>query len=128
MDDDGDEIEGEEEEYEQDQQQVISAILVLGNEIWHNLGQEDDIYDYSVFFQHQFYIRCFQMAYPHFDFDGLFDDAEDEENPEKMAECIQSLIDLLSQEILDFDMNHIRGEEIVNGNADHCINLLQILQ
>ena len=25
-------------------------------------------------------------------------------------------------------MNHIRGEDIVNGNADHCINLLQILQ
>ena len=25
-------------------------------------------------------------------------------------------------------MSHIRGDEIVNGNADHCINLLQILQ
>ena len=25
-------------------------------------------------------------------------------------------------------MNHIRGEEIVNGNPEHCINLLQILQ
>lgn len=26
------------------------------------------------------------------------------------------------------DMNHIRGDEIVNGNPEHCINLLQILQ
>lgn len=25
-------------------------------------------------------------------------------------------------------MNHIRGEEIVSGNPEHCINLLQILQ
>ena len=49
-------------------------------------------------------------------------------DPEKMAECIQTLIDLLSQEILNFDMSHIRGDEIVSGNADHCINLLQILQ
>ena len=24
-------------------------------------------------------------------------------------------------------MNHIRGDEIVNGNPEHCINLLQIL-
>lgn len=41
---------GEEEEYELDQQQVINAILELGNEIWHNFGQEDVIMDYSVFF------------------------------------------------------------------------------
>lgn len=45
-----------------------------------------------------------------------------------MAACIQALINLLSEEILAYDMNHIRGDEIVNGNAEHCINLLQILQ
>jgi hypothetical protein len=27
-----------------------------------------------------------------------------------------------------YDMSHIRGDEIVNGNPEHCINLLQILQ
>jgi len=26
------------------------------------------------------------------------------------------------------DMGHIRGDEIINGNPEHCINLLQILQ
>ena len=68
------------------------------------------------------------MAYPAFDFSSLLDETENSEQPEKMAECIQALIDLLSQEILMFDMSHIRGDEIINGNADHCINLLQILQ
>jgi len=46
------EIEDEEEEYELDQEQIIQAILTLGNEIWHNFGQEGEIDDYSVFFQH----------------------------------------------------------------------------
>lgn len=45
-----------------------------------------------------------------------------------MAGCIQALVDLLSQEILMTDMGHIRGDEIINGNPEHCINLLQILQ
>jgi hypothetical protein len=41
-----------------------------------------------------------------------------------MAENIQALIDLLSDEILKFDLSHIRGDEIVAGNPEHCINLL----
>ena len=52
------------------------------------------------------------MAYPAFDFSSLLDETENSEQPEKMAECIQALIDLLSQEILMFDMSHIRGDEI----------------
>ena len=43
-----------------------------------------------------------------------------------MAENIQALIDLLSEEILKYDLSHIRGDEIVNGNPEHCINLLQL--
>lgn len=43
-----------------------------------------------------------------------------------MAENIQALIDLLSEEILKYDLSHIKGEEIVNGNPEHCINLLQL--
>lgn len=80
-----------------------------------------------IFFQHSFYIKCFEMAYPDFDFTGLLDE-EDEEDEAKMAEAIQALVDLLGQEILLQDMSHIRGDEIVNGNPEHCINLLQILQ
>ena len=68
------------------------------------------------------------MAYPDFDFSSLLEDDEENEDQEKMAECIQALVDLLSQEILMTDMGHIRGDEIINGNPEHCINLLQILQ
>lgn len=97
---------------------------MLGNEIWRNFGQEEEIHDYAVFFQHQFYIECFQMAYPSYDFSPLIKATDEEESAEQMAECIQSLINLLAEEILVYDMNHIRGDEIVHGNAEHCINLL----
>ena len=117
-----------ESEYEMDQEEVIKTILGIGNEIWRNFGQEGMIEDYTVFFQHQFYINCFQMAYPQIEFQGLLDDVEQDQTAEKMGECIQALIDLLSEEILLFDLSHISGQDIVQGNADHCINLLQILQ
>ena len=123
----GSDDEGE-EDFELDQEQIIQTILILGNEIWKNFGQEEEIDDVRVFFQHTFYIQCFQMAYPDFDFSSLLEDDEENEDPEKMAECIQALVDLLSQEILMTDMGHIRGDEIINGNPEHCINLLQILQ
>ena len=119
--------EDDDEEYELGQEQVIQTILLLGNEIWRNFGQEEEIDDYAVFFQHQFYIECFQMAYPSYDFSDLVKATDDAESPDQMAACIQALINLLSEEILAYDMNHIRGDEIVNGNAEHCINLLQIL-
>lgn len=45
-----------------------------------------------------------------------------------MASNIQTLIDLLGDQILKFDLSHIKGEEIVNGNPEHCINLLQLVQ
>jgi hypothetical protein len=31
---------------------------------------------------------------------------------------------MLSEEILNYDLGHIRGEEIVSGNPEHIINLL----
>lgn len=67
------------------------------------------------------------MAYPEINFYSLLEGDDADEDPEKMAKCIQAIVDLLSEEILKFDMNHIRGDEIVNGNPEHCINLLQIL-
>jgi hypothetical protein len=55
-------------------------------------------------------------------------EGDEDDNPDKMAECIQALIDLLSEEILDQPIQHITGKEIVSGSAEHCINFLQILQ
>ena len=43
-----------------------------------------------------------------------------------MADNIQALIDLLSEDILKYDLSHIKGAEIVDGNAEHCINFLQL--
>lgn len=42
--------EDDDEEYELGQEQVIQTILLLGNEIWRNFGQEEEIDDYAVFF------------------------------------------------------------------------------
>jgi len=64
------------------------------------------------------------MAYPAYDFSDLVKATDGAEGPEQMAACIQALINLLSEEILMYDMNHICGDEIVNGNPEHCINLL----
>ena len=75
----GSEDEGE-EDFELDQEQIIQTILILGNEIWKNFGQEEEIDDVRVFFQHTFYIQCFQMAYPDFDFSSLLEDDEENED------------------------------------------------
>ena len=63
------------------------------------------------------------MAYQGIDFSNLLED-DILGNPERMAECIQALIDLLSKEILKFDMVHIKGSEIVNENLEHVVNFL----
>ena len=62
-------------------------------------------------------------AFPELDFSQL----EEAQNEEEMAENIQALIDVLGQQILKYDLSHIRGDEIVNGNPEHCINLLQLV-
>lgn len=71
-----------------------------------------------------FYIQFFQAAFPEIDFSRL----EEATTEEEMASNIQTLIDLLGQEILKYDLSHIKGEEIVSGNPEHCINLLQLVQ
>ena len=73
-----------------------------------------------LFFSDAFYIQFFQSAFPDIDFSSL----EETNNEEEMAMNIQTLIDLLSQEILRYDLSHIRGDQIVSGNPEHCINLL----
>jgi hypothetical protein len=38
------------------------------------------------------------------------------------------LIELLSNHILKFDLDHIRGSDIVSGNSNVCLNLLQLVK
>lgn len=46
---------------------------------------------------------------------------------EEMVENLYTLIDLLSQEVLKIDLSHIKAEEIIMGNPEMCIELLQII-
>lgn len=94
----------------------------MGNQVLANLGVDEPITDVAVFFSDQFYIQFFEGAFPDIDFSSL----EEAQTEQDMAENIQALIDLLSEEILKYDLSHIRGDEIVNGNPEHCINLLQL--
>ena len=54
MDDDDDEM-----GLEQHKNLIVETIVMLGNEIWRNFGQEDELDDVSIFFSHRFYIQCF---------------------------------------------------------------------
>lgn len=99
---------------------VVQVIIQLGNDILKNLGVEEPINDVAVFFSDEFYIQFFQAAFPEIDFSQLTAGKDEQE----MAENIQALIDLLGEQILKYDLSHIKGEEIVNGNPEHCINLL----
>ena len=62
-------------------------------------------------------------AFPDSDFSKLVLNTDDEE---VMGSNIQELIDMLSQKILMYDLEHIKGDQIVQGNPEHCINLLQL--
>lgn len=77
----------------------------------------------SLLLSDAFYIQFFEAAFPEFDFNHI----KEATNEDEMARNIQDLIDLLGQQILKYDLSHIRGEEIVNGNPEHCINLLQLV-
>ena len=90
----------------------MQRILDLGNEALTNLGVEERIEDVAVFFTDAFYIQFFEAAFPNFDFGSL----EEAQTEEEMADNIQALIELLSQHILKFDLDHIRGQDIVEGN------------
>lgn len=113
------------EALELDEEQVVGAILALGNEIWQNLGQTEALEDVSIFFEPQFYVNVFSLAYPAYDFSSLLeDDGEGTDPQEQSAMCIEALLNLLASEILGSDMSHITGEEIVKGNPKHVIDLL----
>ena len=45
-----------------------------------------------------------------------------------MADNIQDLIDFLGEQVLKVDLSALSGVEIVCGNPEHCIRLLQLIQ
>ena len=62
------------------------------------------------------------LAFPDSDFSAL----EETNDEEVMAANIQALVNMLSTSILMCDLEHIKGDQIVAGNPEHCINLLQL--
>jgi len=58
--------------------------------------------------------------------DTDFSQLEEAQTEEDMAANIEVLLKHLSTEILNYDLSHISGKEIVAGNPEHCINLLQL--
>ena len=67
-------------------------------------------------------MQFFMSAFP----DNDFSDLVETEDEQEMADNIQTLINMLSQSILMYDLEHIKGDQIVQGNSEHCINLLQL--
>ena len=67
-------------------------------------------------------MQFFMSAFPDNDFSQL----QETDDEAVMAGNIQALIDMLSHKILMYDLEHINGEQIVMGNPEHCINLLQL--
>lgn len=67
-------------------------------------------------------MQFFMSAFPDSDFSQL----EETDDEEVMGSNIQALIDMLSQKILMYDLEHIKGDQIIAGNPEHCINLLQL--
>jgi hypothetical protein len=96
--------------------------LELGNQVLSNLGVEEPIEDVGVFFADQFYIQFFENVFRDTDFSQL----EEAQTEDDMAANIEVLLKHLSTEILNYDLSHISGKEIVAGNPEHCINLLQL--
>lgn len=96
--------------------------MELGNQVLSNLGVEEPIEDVGVFFADQFYIQFFENVFRDTDFSQL----EEAQTEEDMAANIEVLLKHLSTEILNYDLSHISGKEIVAGNPEHCINLLQL--
>ena len=67
-------------------------------------------------------MQFFKSAFPDSDFSQIVETYDED----VMGANIQALIDMLSQKVLMYDLEHIKGDQIVAGNPEHCINLLQL--
>lgn len=87
------------------------------------LGAEDPIEDIETFATDSLYLQLFEVIFPNFN----FDEVEQGNNPNEMAENINGLLQLLSQQILDMDLSFIDAKKIVKGDLKHMFNFLQLL-
>lgn len=71
-----------------------------------------------------FYLQVFEAVFPEIDLSVL----KQGESEEEMAQNIQTLINILDDNLEQYDLKQISGNEIVNGNPIHCLNLLHTIK
>jgi hypothetical protein len=84
--------------------------------------------DYSFLRNDVFYVEIFKVVMDHSP--HPFNEADFDRETKGMSpgERIQALINLLSRDIVQVDLEHIKGEKIAKGDKKHISNMLQLLE
>lgn len=98
-------------------------MLELGNQILTVLGAEQEIEEIETFTSDSLYLQLFEVIFPQFN----FEDVEQGNTPEEMAENIQGLLSVLGSQVLDMDLSFIEAKKIVDGDLKHMQNFLQLI-
>ena len=71
----------------------------------------------------KFYIQFYSSAFPETDFSEFVEGTDDDER----IDNFNGLIDWVGDSVLQYDLSHIKGEEIVKGtDFEHIINWLEL--
>jgi hypothetical protein len=79
------------------------------------LGAEQEIEEIETFTSDSLYLQLFEVIFPQFN----FEDVEQGNTPEEMAENIQGLLSVLGSQVLDMDLSFIEANKIVEGDLKH---------
>ena len=104
-------------------EEVHQEIINAGNIILKMLGSDQVIDNAAYFFTDKFYFLFLKEAFPNVEFEIN----EKAVTNEEMANNIDAILEFLSRRLLEIDLSHIQGIEIVNQNIDHVTKLLQLL-
>lgn len=115
------------EESSMSERDVHKLLRKLAMKVIRNTGLKCN-YTLEDLFQDRFYIDIFKIKFPQFDYEDLESIVIDHQDRDlesieidkeiHMVRNLQSLINLLEEQILKMDMSHITAEEIINGNAE----------
>ena len=97
--------------------------LQMGNEILRILGADQEIDDIETFQYDSLYLQLFGAFFPNLDLESV----QPGETPEEMANNIQAMIDLLSEQVLECDLSYIEAEKIVEGDLQSIGKFLEVI-
>lgn len=98
-------------------------IVVLCDKIFQNLQISFELEDLAILLEEKIYIELYRIMFPYLEEYLL----KIESQNIKVGDKIQALIDLLSSQVLNMDLSHIKGANIVSGDKKHILNFLQLL-